>query len=54
MEGVRKVVVERLGRNETLKLRIREISLWESILLEIRLERKERLELCLRAARLKR
>ena len=51
--GIRKVIVERVERIGILKF-IREISSWESILLERRLERKERLEICLRSARLER
>jgi hypothetical protein len=51
--GIRKVTVERVERIGILKF-IREISSWESILFERRFERKERLEICLRSARLER
>lgn len=40
------------GVNWNFKVLNREICSWESILLKSRLERKKRLELCLRSARL--
>ena len=51
--GIRKVIVERVVRIGILKFK-REISSWESILLERKFERKEKLEICLRSARLER
>jgi hypothetical protein len=51
--GIRKVISERVVRIEILMFE-RETSSWESVLLERKFERKERLEICLRSARLER